>query len=160
MDQKTQAYISRRVAEGRLVIGYVDGGLTSVLQICDLCANKQLKALIKKLYLKWRAEFIKAERERHPDEPHRRVKLKISIEKMTEIIEAAIKEFNLSEKKNQSIKKTFKAAGQDIWSDWEEVEPLFEEHLNKLAKLPLYKHTIENQTSTELRDAGSSVEDN
>ena len=87
----------------------------------------------------------------------RRIKLKIKVDVMTKIIEAAVKEFNLSERKNQSIKNTFKAAGQDIWDDWDEVEPLFEAHLDGLGKLPLYANTIENQTSTELRSSDVNV---
>ena len=148
MDQKVQAYINEKVAEGRLVIGYINGGLTSVLQVCDLCANKQLKAIIKKLYLRWRNGFIRAEREKTPGQSTRRIKLKINVGAMTEIIEAAVKEFNLNEKRNQSIKKTFRSVGQDIWEDWDVLEPLFEAHLDALAKLPLYATTIDNQTSS------------
>ena len=93
-----------------------------------------------------------------PEQPMRRIKLKIKVDVMTKIIEAAVKEFNLSERKNQSIKKTFKAAGQDIWDDWDEVEPLFEAHLDGLAKLPLYANIIENQTSAELHSSDVDVE--
>ena len=70
---------------------------------------------------------------------------------MKEIIEATAKEFNLNEKSNQQIKNTFRSVGQDIWEDWDVLEPLFEAHLDALAKLPLYATTIDNQTSSDLQ---------
>jgi len=153
-------YIERRTDEGRLVMGFIDGGLTSILQVCDLAANKQLKAIIKKLYHQWRAEYVRAERAKTPDEPLRRVKLKMNIEKMTEITEAAVKEFNRLERKDnrRSIAKTFKSAGQDPWDHCEEA---FKEHLDALEKLPMYKMMearIEARTGVVLGDASDPVE--
>lgn len=42
-------HIKKREDEGHLVCLFIDGGLTSVLQVCDLAANKEIKSLIKKL---------------------------------------------------------------------------------------------------------------
>ena len=44
---KVQTYIKRRTDEGHLVEEDIDGGLTSVLQVCDLATNKEVKDLIK-----------------------------------------------------------------------------------------------------------------
>ena len=38
-------YIDNRTKEGRLVLGFINGGLTSALQVCDLVINKEFKAL-------------------------------------------------------------------------------------------------------------------
>ena len=46
---KVKAYVERRTREGQLVLGYINGGLTSVLQICDLVVNKKIKAIIKEM---------------------------------------------------------------------------------------------------------------
>ena len=70
-----QKYIDRKYAEGRLLVGYIDGGLTSVLQVCDLAANKEFKATITKLYLNYRSQFLKDERAKTPHDPNRRIKI-------------------------------------------------------------------------------------
>ena len=132
---RVKAYIDRRTAEGRLVAEPIDGGLTSVLQICDLVANKEVKSLIQKGYLKYRKEFIKAERAKTPDDPNRRITMKIPVVQMMEIIEEAIKEFNRRQRETGSIRKMFVSAGQNPWVECEEE---FKEHLDALAKLPVY----------------------
>ena len=53
-------YAKKRTKEGSLVLGFINGCLTSVIQVCDLVANKEFKALIKKAYMKWRAELLMA----------------------------------------------------------------------------------------------------
>ena len=59
---RVKEYVDKRTAEGRLVLEYIDGGLTSVLQVCDLAANKDIKGIIKRLYLQYRAGYIRAEK--------------------------------------------------------------------------------------------------
>ena len=58
---------------GRLILEFIDGALTSVIQVCDLDGNKPLKINIKRQYLKYRADFIKAERAKYPGEPNKHV---------------------------------------------------------------------------------------
>ena len=48
-------YIEKRNKEGHLVLGFINGGINSVLQVCDLVTNKEIKAPINKAYMKWRA---------------------------------------------------------------------------------------------------------
>ena len=132
---RVKAYIDRRTAEGRLVVEEIEGGLTSVLQVCDLVANKEIKHIIKTLYLKYRTEFIMAEQAKTPGEPNRRIMMKIPIVKMMEIIEKAVKQFNDRQRETKSVKKEFVNAGQDPWKDCKQ---RFKAHLNSLSKLPLY----------------------
>ena len=68
---KVAAYIKRREAEGRLVLRFIEGGLTSVIQVADLIANKEFMAKVKAKCLKWRADYIKAERAKTPNNPDR-----------------------------------------------------------------------------------------
>eukprot|EP00957_Ditylum_brightwellii_P203364 15334311-Ditylum_brightwellii.AAC.1 len=49
------SYIKTEEDEGRIKIEFIDGGLTSILQMCDLTANKQIKAIIKEAYYKWQS---------------------------------------------------------------------------------------------------------
>ncbi|KAL7539007.1 hypothetical protein ACHAWF_006267 [Thalassiosira exigua] len=62
---RVKEYVDKRTADGRLVLKYIEGGLTSVLQVCDLVANKDIKAIIKRLYLQYRTEFIWTERAKY-----------------------------------------------------------------------------------------------
>jgi hypothetical protein len=132
---KVRQYIAEKTSEGRLIVVFIDGGLTSVLQVCDLAANKEFKDNIKRLYLKYRTGFLWAERAKTPDEPNRRIKTKIPVVRMTEIIEEAVKEFNTGQLETRSILKTFISAGQH---PWKVCEVQFKAHLDNLSKLPLY----------------------
>ena len=63
---RVSEYVKKRTKEGRLVLGFINGGLTSVIKVCDLVANKDFRALIKKSYMKWRAELLMDERSKTP----------------------------------------------------------------------------------------------
>ena len=163
---RVQDYIAMRAAEGRLVYEDIDGGLTSVLQVCDLAANKEVKDLIKRGYLMYRTEFIRDERAKTPNDPDRRVKMKVPIVKMMEIIEDAVKKFNKRQRETESIKRTFISAGQHPWKDCKEE---FKRHLDGLSTLPLYggcktsSHVIEDRnlksrTGLSLPDMGLEVD--
>ena len=62
-----------------MVLLFIEDGLTYVLQVCDNCANKEFETLIKKLYMKCRAKFIKDERAKMPNNPNRRIKINIQV---------------------------------------------------------------------------------
>ena len=111
------AYIKRREAEGRLVLRFIEGGLTSVIQVADLITNKEFKAKIKAKYLKWHAGYIRAERAKTPNNPYRRIEAKITVDNMMNIIEEVVVEFNTDQRRTRSVDKTFRAAGQDPWVD-------------------------------------------
>ena len=116
---RVAAYFKQKYDEGRLVVGFINGGLTSVLQVCDLVANKTFKAQ-KKLYLRFRDKFIKAERAKTPDQPIRCIKIKVQIVKLTEIVEEATKIFNIGQRTNSSIEKNVRSAGQDLTDSMQE----------------------------------------
>ena len=58
---KFEVYIKKREEEGRLVLGFIKGGLTSILKFCDICAKNYFKSLINKLYMKWKSKFLKSD---------------------------------------------------------------------------------------------------
>ena len=67
----------------------------------------------------------------------------MKVDEMTKIIENACKIFNDQQKQTRSVELTFRKAGQDPWYDCRE---LFEEHLQSLTMLSLYRSAIDNQT--------------
>ena len=99
-------------------------------------------------------QFIRKERERTPDDPNRRINMKIQVDTMTDIVEKAVKTFNSHQRTKRSIAKTFRNAGQDPWNPCEED---FKAHLDGLAKLPLYQlmeDGIESRTGVKLSTGG------
>jgi hypothetical protein len=101
----------------RIVAVGIKGGLTSVIQVCDLVANKDLKQLIKTQYYLWRTEFLKGETAKkvaagNPNEP---IKIKVPIDETATMVEAAFKEFNNKHRTNETIKNTFRKVNMDPW---------------------------------------------
>ena len=152
-----EAYITEMVELGRLVLIVINGGLTSILQICDLAANKQIKALIKKFYYQWRREHINAAREKADAEGKSeaevsRITLKIDVVDMTTIVERAVVEFNKEQLKSESTKRTFVSAGQHPYVPEETSATALAAHLESLEKNgAMYQTCIANQESAELQ---------
>ena len=73
--------------EGHLIVGFIEGSLTSILQVCDITVNNQSKAEIKQMCLKYQTGFIQAEQFKYPDGPNRSIKIKVSVKKMTKSVE-------------------------------------------------------------------------
>jgi len=59
--EAVRAFIAETFAEGRLAVGYIDGGLTSAIQVCDLVVNKDLKQMIVEDYYACRTALIRGE---------------------------------------------------------------------------------------------------
>lgn len=133
----------------RIVCVGISGGLTSVIQVCDLVANKDLKQFIKNRYYTWRTEFIKKKRAEliQAGTPSERITIKIPRDVMIKIVEEAIKEFNEKEQQRQSIRKTFRKVKQDPWNDSSEE---FKAHLDSLEEDAMYKALYDNQTEMEV----------
>ena len=87
-----KVYVKKMEDIGRLVLKFIDTGLTSVIRVCDLDGNKPLKINIKRPYLKYRADFIKAERAKYTGEPNKRVQMKIPVEDMMDISENSLRD--------------------------------------------------------------------
>lgn len=141
---EVDAHVKKWTEEGRLVLRYISGGLTPVLQVCDLTVNKDIKNLIKQGYYRWRSKFISAARERGATGS---VTLKMPITEMADIVEAAVKGFNQDERQRRSIEKTFRKAGQDPWCHDED---LFKSHLDDLTQSSLFKANIEYRKGESL----------
>ena len=97
--------------------------------------------------MKWRAEFLKAERSKTPNNPNRRINIRIQVTEMTEIVEEATKFFNVVQHNSRSTKNTFNHGGQDPLKDCE-VE--FKAHLDALYEISLYSNKIKSRTAGRL----------
>ena len=89
--------------------------------------------------MKWRSEFLMAERAKTPNDKFRRIKIKIQVFTMTNIVEDSTNYFNYEQRTSRSIKKAFRFSGQDPWV---EIKNNFKAHPNSLAKTPLYQWRI------------------
>eukprot|EP00956_Cyclotella_meneghiniana_P024783 scaffold50391_cov37-Cyclotella_meneghiniana.AAC.1 len=138
----------------RLVVVGIYGGLTSIIQVCDLIANKDLKQAIRKGYYKWRTNFIankKAEIEREGGSPNNaRIKFKMPIDEMTVIVEDGVKEFNIQQHSVDSVRKMFRKVDQDPWND---CKAEFEAHLNSLTENSMYKTLDNNNRAADLDES-------
>ena len=141
------AYIKKREEESQLIIGFIEGSLTSVLQVCDLCANKEFKYFIKKLYMRWKAEFLKAEISKIPNNPNMHINIKIQVNDMTEIVAETPNLFNTVQHTSRYIKKIFCHGGQDLCKEYQ-VE--FKAHLDVLYEISLYSNKIKCSTTGRL----------
>ena len=136
-----KTFIQEKVDKGWLVIGYIPGGITSVIQVCDLVANKDLKQFIKQGSYKWRTEFIQVtcENLNLPQGQNDRITLKMPLVDMAEIVEGAIKKFNTEQQGSRTIEAAFQKSGQDPWFNCDDV---FKSHLDSLESNSLYKQTV------------------
>ena len=71
--------------------------------------------MTKKLYLKWRDEFLKYDLRKTPENTNPRIKIKIQVDEMMYIIKEYFKSFNEGHRTPWSIKKILCSSGQDQW---------------------------------------------
>ena len=125
--------------------------LTSVIQVCDLIANKDLKHYIKDGYYKWHTEFIaekKAEIERAGGSRNNaRIKMKMPINKMTVIVEDGVKQFNTKQCSKPTVQNMFRRVNHDPWNDF---KAEFERHLDSLQEDSMYKTLHDNNNAANL----------
>ena len=95
----------------------IDGRLTSVLHIVDLVSNKDLKHFIKDRYYMWRIKYIckkKLELIANEQLPNNaQINIKVPLPNMIKIVEDAMKDFNMKQRANEIIRKTFQKVYQD-----------------------------------------------
>ena len=157
--EEARAVISKCEREGKLVVLLVPRGLTSIMQVCDLVVNKELKRMIKDKYQFWRSVELNFQRKRVG--LNKQINLKVPTEVMIRFVEEAIVDFNHKQNNSEgtpSIKKGFRIAGQDPWFD--HCEEQFLAHLKNLEEQSsmckrgntdlLEEELIGNQISTDI----------
>ena len=122
----------------------IPGGLTSVLQVCDLIINKVFKQFARNGYYSWRTRFIK---EKRLEGVSGKLKVKIPRDVLINIIEESIKKMNRLQQQKPTIRSMFQKAEQDPVVNCEEQ---FKMHLDSLQKNSMYKTIINNQQAVHL----------
>ena len=133
-----------REASTWLTTALIPGGLTSVLQVCDLIINKNLKQHIRTMYYQWRAEYVR--RLRREEGIQGKLNVKIPRDTLIDICERAVEKMNQVQHENPTIREMFRKVGQDPFVD---CSVKFKEHLDNLEKDTMYKTIINRQTATE-----------
>ena len=126
------------------------GGLTSVLQVCDLCCNDRIKRSFKKLYMEWRAANLRQQRValresikiQHEDGIENPTVKPLSLQRdrraIINIVQRVFRDFNEQEESKplelRVIHKTFQSVGQVLDAD----DLQFTEHLDKLSRCSAY----------------------
>jgi hypothetical protein len=123
-----------------ITLGIVDEGLTPIIQVPDVAVNKIFKQNLKKKYYSYRAELdIEIGK-----------KIKVSKEKIVEMILGSIAEINDCSSKELLIQDAFKYCGLNPWSTENSLRA-FKEHLDGLEKNNTLKAMIlDNQEALRL----------
>lgn len=161
--EEVATYLAEHV--DRLVVCLIPGGLTSVLQVCDLACNAQLKTLFKAHYLQWRAgqlRRLQAEYEERVAELSEtgvgripKPTLKRDRSAIIHMVEAAFRQFNDEQSakvvEERTIRKTFQRAGQDPFA---EDLSCFDKHIADLMDNPTYRYgtLTAKETANQLTD--------
>jgi hypothetical protein len=109
----------------------IDGGLTSIIQPCDLVVNKDLKQGVKQGYMQ-----LKIERTTTNDPGH--AEFKRDREDMNNIIVNTIQELNRKQRATASFRKSFRFCGLDPDIE-DEDQTEFYKHLNNIAQSSTYR---------------------
>ena len=138
--------------DGWLVVMMIPGGLTSIMQPCDLVVNKELKALVKRWYSEWRlTELARLDAEGHVGH----VKLKMPRIDMMDAMVGIVGKINQDGKQMKSIVDCFLKCGFSLTQavpndvleeggEWLERLPEFKAWLASLSAKSLYKHLLES----------------
>ena len=100
-----------------------------------------------------------AKRSKTPNDKFRHIKIKIQVYMMTDIVEESTKAFNDVQSTSRSIENTLRFDGKDPWV---ESKNKFKDHLDSLAKLPLYQmveNVLEHHAPGKLPGADEFEED-
>ena len=124
----------------------IPGGLTSVMQLCDLIVNKLFKQYLRDFYYKWRTAYIRRMRATGVTG---KLNIKLPRDEMIRFIEASIRKLNRQQLAKPTIRKTFQKIGQDPWVDCAEA---FKAHLDSISEGSMYRTILNSQQPVDLTD--------
>ena len=136
------AFLKKAREEDWLRVAYIPGGLTSLLQVCDLVCNKDLKAAIKHWYRQWKVKALKAK-----ESTKGHVKLAMPRDDFIPALEQIFNEFNVKQRTNPTIKNCFAKVGMDIFNPDMD---LFKAWMKNCSMHALYRSLIEAQVGVEV----------
>ncbi len=131
--------VLQHAQEKGIAVGFIPGGLTSIMQVCDLVVNKPLKQRFKQLYTAYKLR----------NDPGAGKKVKVKRDDVLLWLEQAICEFNEKNHDGRLLEKSFKKYGQDFRVAGFPEE--FKAHLQSLSENTIYEALINNQLALELQ---------
>lgn len=125
--------------KAKIIPAIVDEGLTPIIQVPDVAVNKVFKQKLKKHYYNHQLQMdIQVGK-----------KIKVSREKLVELILQTIDEINQESSRTFLIQDAFKYCDLNPWS-MENSLKAFSEHLDELESNLILKAMIKNQTAVQL----------
>jgi len=128
--------------DGWLVIGVIPGGLTSILQPCDLVINADFKRMLKVWYSGWRRDFLRDK----PTTGH--IKIKMDRHDLIMEGEKILDEIDRSQLRKPVIADCFRKCGFDWAQDLEDPSGCTEEEL--FAALPEFAGWVNGLSEIKL----------
>lgn len=129
--------------DNRISIFTLPGGMTSVMQVGDICLNHPIKVGMRQWYAGWRRQQIEAQ----AGAGH--IRLRFDRDAFLRGLEGVIAGFNHNEHTARTIENTFMSCGQNIWAA-EETRAVFHAHLAKLSENGLYRALLLAQEAEDL----------
>ena len=117
---KRMSCISHIVTYLVMSTALIPGGLTSVIQVCDLIINKTFKQILRYKYYAWRRVYI---RQKRAEGVQGKLNIKLPRDEMIGFIETTIKELNRRQLEKPTIRTMFRKVGQDPSIDCTQVNP-------------------------------------
>jgi hypothetical protein len=128
---------------GKIFLEYIQEGMTSIQQVCDISINKPLKEQIKKAYTTFRFDSLQGKCAKDLSG----CVLTVPREDLVSMIKSAFDNINSENKRRRWIAHTFERCGQNPCADDDLV---FEEHLASLTENSVYSHMINGNKQLNL----------
>eukprot|EP01045_Picozoa_sp_COSAG04_P000551 COSAG04_NODE_13_length_42806_cov_92.030323_24_plen_337_part_00 len=141
-DRRVNEFIKKAEEDGWLKVCYIPGGLTSVMQPCDIVVNAELKLRTKQWYGEWKENKLA---ELGSEQGH--VKIKMDRMELVLAMEKVRADLNEKERASPTIRPCFKKVGLDIWDDG--TESAMGEWIKSLSTNALYKSLLQSQTALD-----------
>lgn len=129
--------VKEKADELNITLGDIPAGCTSLIQICDLIANKPLKQAFKKRYVSWKIR----------SDPGPGGKYKVDRRDIITWLEESMEEVNSHMAPQSQIAKAFNTYGQDFRSS---EQSKFTEYLAKHEENGVYRALLSNQRSIDM----------
>ena len=111
IDKRVREFVKQAREDGWLRVVMIPGGLTSILQVCDLVCNKDIKAAIKNWYMQWKVREL---RKLGAGTGHRT--LSMPRDTFIRALEGIFDLYNDGQRHTGTIKRGFLKVGMDIFN--------------------------------------------
>ena len=135
---------TNEVEKPKIIMEFIESGMTSVYQPPDVVVMKPLKVAVRKAYGKYRNEiagnFLPGGA------------IKVTREKLTQMILEAYDYINSENMDNPYIRRAFNLCGLNPYATEENIRETFMKHLGSLSLNSAYTALLEHHTAVDLAD--------